>query len=285
MAKEAPNAAAVLPPRFQVEVKSARAESGKRQRILLIGRAKDGKTTCIASLSSKFPTDFPNHKEDVFLDDGFLVQFDVGGHDSIGGRRMDMPFVDLSQLTDAVEIEQSFYAAVAALRQRVMDGVTTFAGVDSISELCTKLVSSLKLRGLDGWDLWGEVAAINTRMFQRIQELPIDLVFTSHLVAKIIDPDDKDSKDAQTKKWSMALPGAGDLIVDIPGKTAGLYRRNCSMIIPVVCNRAGKNTAPTYTLYPNGSFGIEAGTRYALNDTEPAHLGRLLKKIRGTNAA
>lgn len=257
-----------------VQVKSARDEATKKQRILLIGPPKHGKTSASFTLSKFAPDSWPA-KELADLSDGFVIMLDVGGHDTVLKLNVDVPMVDLTNHQDLNSLKAGFKSAIQILKQRVADGITTWAVVDSISEYGDRAARSLSAVHGSGQDLWVPYGNELGNMFADINSVPIDVALVCHVKDK--------GDDKKGKRWAAALPGQATIEIDLMGRAAGYARRNTSMILPVVKKQDGKNAVPEYSIYPNGFNGIEGSNRYGLPDKMPPNLRLVLEHIRSTH--
>lgn len=274
MAKETGAAVASIVSGIQLKVQSARERAGQKQKILLIGPPKHGKTSCAFTLSRFAPDNWPAATM-TNLSDGFATFWDPNGYDTVLSLNVDIPMHDLSEIQTFNEVKQAHRESVRVLRERVASGETTFGVVDSISEYANRMVRGLTGLHGDTDKIWVPLQNEMDSFFSDYLSVPIDIVFICHVKDK--------GEDKKGKRWAAQLPGGAQIEVDLMGAAAGMARRRTSMILPVVKTQAGKNVPPEYAIYPNGFAGVEGGTRYNLADKEPAHLGRLLAKIRNVN--
>lgn len=276
MAKDIATAAATMPDLNNL-VQSSLERTAENVRVLLVGPPKHGKTITACSLSDTFPEALPAPQL-THLNDGLLILFDAGGHDSLKGLNLTIPMIDLSRCTDEGSLVKGYNDATRILKQRVQEGQTGFAIVDSVSTFDKMLKGAVGMR-LQKWELYDAMLGHHMRFFQALQALPIDIAFICH--SKGLAEAASDSQADQRK--ASSLPGGATITADITGQTLAYYRAQVSMLLPVLATKLGKNTRTEYAIYPYGTQGFEAGTRFPLAEKEPANLGRLLKKIRGGN--
>jgi hypothetical protein len=255
-------------------VQNTMDQTAKNIRILLLGPPKHGKTVLGATLSDLCPPEIPAQSL-TNLSDLLIAQFDAGGCDSLKAVNLSAPMVDMSRHTTEKALVDGYNQFAALAKQRVEAGTTTKIVVDGVSTFDKMLKTAIGGR-LQKWDLYDAMLGHHMKFFQRLQELPVDLVFICHAKGLSSDLD----ADQATKKTATSLPGGATIAADITGAAQPFYIGQCSLILPVVAARAGKNTKTEYAVYPNGTQGFQSGTRFNLADKEPAHLGRLLKKIR-----
>lgn len=276
MAKDSAAAVVSAVQNIQVQVQSARARAGKHQCVAVIGPAKHGKTSAALSASKFSPDEWPA-KEFTNLSDGFLIMIDRGGHDVVLKLNVDIPMIDLGECQEAHVLLDKFKQAVALVRQRVEAGETSFVILDSFSEFTERVCRALVAANLGAPQkelnsrIWTPLSTKMGGVFADIASLPCDVIIISHVKDK--------GEDEDNKRFAAQMAGNARIEMDVTGKSVQVLRRNCSAIIPVLRNQLGKNQYE-YAFYPNGSMGIEGGTRFSLNDKEPPNMRKLFEKIR-----
>jgi hypothetical protein len=276
MAKDSGAAVVAIAQNLQVQVQSARQRAGHHQKVALIGPPKHGKTTAALTASKYAPETWPAPTL-TNLSDGLLIMIDVGGHDTVLNLNVDIPLIDLGECQESGVLLERFKQAIAIARQRVESGETTFVVLDSFSEfterVCRALVSANA--GAPQKELSSRIwTPLSTKMggvFADLASLPCDVIIISHVKDK--------GEDEDGKRFASQMAGNARIEMDVTGKSVQVLRRNTSAVIPVLRTQIGKNQFK-YAFYPNGTMGIEGGTRYKLNDEEPANMRKLFEKIR-----
>lgn len=134
------------------------AKSKGKASILIVGRPKVGKSTCLATTA---PAPF-------FLNcDGKAA---LVGAAAEGGKYMAKDVTNLQTWKEGIDLAEKLVKAGDA--QSVV--------VDSVSLLYDTLVESLEA-GRDGYELWGEVLKVGIRGIKRLAKLDAHLFLVAHL--------------------------------------------------------------------------------------------------------
>ena len=244
--------------------------------IALLGKMKDGKTTCGLSLSEKFDSEF---KGPQMLDDIGVITTEP---DAMQGPKLmgvDVKYwLDLTDYTDKGQkvFEDSLADALKTMQTLALEGKIKGLLFDSVSTLDKTWKAYLSKQ----YEKWGLIDAILVKhrsfLVERILPLPVPSVLTFHTrtVSAALDA---------AKKESLGLDTGDIQLIDVTGWDApSLYRGQCSYILPIKKTEV-KGKPADYSLYPNGVNGIEAGGRYGLAGAPeklPANLRNFLSVIK-----
>lgn len=128
-------------------------------RILVLGPAKAGKTTCLLASAPK----------------ALHINCD-GQSASKGAKSLGAHFLTIDAFTPA-----QFKAALSAAEKLVASGDVKTIVLDTLTLLCDNVIDILDLQGLSGFDLWNEVADILVGGVKRLAKLDAHLFVVAHM--------------------------------------------------------------------------------------------------------
>lgn len=128
-------------------------------RVLLLGPKQIGKTTALMTTAPK------------------PLSLNCDGWNALKGAARLNPEL---QAID-VSSEATWRKGCMAARALVEAGLVETVVVDTVTLLADRLVDELKLRGMKGWDLYGEVSDIVIECVEQLNALPAHLFFVAHM--------------------------------------------------------------------------------------------------------
>lgn len=129
-------------------------------RVLVLGPAKAGKTTCLAS-TAPLP---------------LVINCDGLGA-TMGAVNQGAKFLTIDAVNRA-----TFKKAVQVAGKLVAAGQVKTIIVDTLSLLCENLLDDITLAGLEGFDKWNELSAVLVGQIKKLMALDAHLFITSHMV-------------------------------------------------------------------------------------------------------
>jgi hypothetical protein len=227
-------------------------------------------------LSPKFTGTF----EPQTLDDIAIVTCEPDAMRGAQAMGIDVPYwLDLTDFTDQGQkvFDDALTDAIRKVKELSQTGKIQGVVFDSISTLDKTWKAYLSKQ----YEKWGLIDAILTKhrnfVVERIIPLPVPTVLTFH--TKVISA----QMDA-TKKDSLGIDADDKQAMDVGGWDApGLYRAQCSFVVPIKKTEGKGGKPDEFNLYPKGIAGIEAGGRYGPGgapEKMPANLQLFLKAIK-----
>src|SRR5574343_1886825 len=231
-----------------IEFKSLQ-EAKPKTCIGLLGRPKDGKTTCALTLSPSFTGRF----EAQTLDDIAIVTCEPDAMRGAQAMGIEVPYwLDLTDFTDQGQkvFDDALADALKKVKEIATGGKVKGFIFDSISTLDKTWKAYLSKR----YEKWGLIDAILTKhrnfMVERIIPMPVPTVLVFH--TKVVSA----QMDA-TKKDSLGIDADDKQVMDVGGWDApSLYRAQCSFVLPMKKTEGKGGKADEYNLYPKGIAGI-----------------------------
>lgn len=257
-----------------MQVTNSTENRTKGLHVLISGPPGHGKSVCSATASVKAPDDLPASSK-TLLDDMLFLNFDRQATAGFADLGIEVPEIDLSSLSGK-EIISGTKEALKVAKARAIEGVTKTVVVDTISSLDAVLVAFWKDATANRWDMYNAILTTHMRFAMALKEIPANVVVICH--AKAIN----EAEDAQgrARQKAAAGPTPASISLDITGQARGYWQRNVPLQLPLIARtRSGRTER---WLYPSGAEGFEAKSRFQLADKEPAHLGKLFRKIQGT---
>lgn len=268
------------------------ASQTTNSRVLLVAGAKStGKTTFVCSASKYATDDVLPLKTSVECSDVVLVQNDTGGSLGPLGLGLEPLVVDLSGAKNKVEWDKLFNEAYKELYAGFSEGKFRILGIDltALDKLLREqyVMQSEKPQPQD----WERVTSKARAVYVMLRALPnVTLVGMTHLAVKtemINDP-------ALLQRAHDALDAVavgGERSVTTYALTKGhkeVWTHNADQVFVMRRQRAkGSGQGATYSVRLEGNSKVEAGGRwrpYFDADEQPAHLGKLMKKVYGDKA-
>lgn len=235
-----------------------------------------GKTVTACSLSEFFPATLPAEKP-VELSDVVLLEYDLGGTESLRALNLDVPTYDLAREYGNIrELEKLERDVFKEVKERIADGVTKTVIIDTVSARDGMLYqfyntgTGLEIRQ------YGSILGANTAFAWNVKALPCFKVacFHSKVLSTLGDESDK-----AKKRQGLGVSNNVDVLLDITGQGGSVYRRDSNGIFCVVKKNGGTGKPDQYNIRTAGVDTIELKCRYGkLNSVEPANLRKLLQK-------
>jgi len=202
----------------------------------------------------------------------FWCLLDTGGLDGFAEQNLSIPHMDLSNVP-SLYIIQAMKAFHEEAAKRIEAGITKTIVYDGLTVL-DKLLLARLMKDYEKWGLYQALLAEHLKVFEMARALSCNVIFIAHGRA-VASPE---SPDASAKQVAAGITPSM-IEMDLSGQIASFYRGSMSLIMPVASR--GTLGSEEYILYPHGAKGFAGYTRFAnLEKEEPAHLGKLFKKIR-----
>lgn len=255
----------------------------KNWRMLLYGPPKHGKTFCALTASEKFPDVEDLSEYDgppLELDDLLFLLSDEGGLDGLAEYNITVPVIDVSREGGGLIVNSLIPKIHKEIEERVKKGVTKTVIVDAISTF-DRIFKAYQADQFPDprhqAQMYGAILGNHMKLFGSLKRLDCNVLIVAH--AKfLIDLGDANQA---AKKSATSMPGQSDVVPDITGAAGRYYPAAVSFQVPLLSRKMPGGKVKR-TLYPLGLGRYEAGTRFTrhLDKEEPAHIQKLLRKIR-----
>lgn len=262
-----------------------------------------GKSFFAGTLSKFWPKELPTKKR-TSLDDMVWMACDEGATNGLKEQGVNVPYVvDLNWLMRpptkkdpdkpyASTILDALPLMIEIAYKRVEQGETDIIVVDTVSSIDRKLntyweehVPTTKGGKEDRFAMYRMVMKYHSQFYEAMSLFPCTVIFLAHTKA-IIEGDDDNAK---AKHKAASLAGDNDLAPSITGKSLETYTANVSVEFALQAVRApgwkpGDPAEFSRYVLPIGGNGFRGKNRFqlSLETKEPAHLGRLVEKIRNS---
>lgn len=258
-------------------------KSASRDCIIVIGRPKDGKTTCVLTASEKF--DPTKRGDGVVIDDIGIITADATA--LAYAKVLGYEFKYWFDLAD--HLDQSL-GQVDKILDHMLARAKTWAKEGRIHTFIFDPVSTLDYfwkgelsKSYEKWALMDQLDLKHKRfLLEKIMPIPCNTILTMHTktLGKIEDQD---------KLKSLGLDADDRVVMDLSSWNGPkMYRTQCSLTLPMKKTPGKTYQEDSYALYPRGIDGMESGGRYpqilALNKM-PANMRDVFKLIKSANAA
>ena len=230
--------------------------SPQRERILLLGQPSAGKTTCALTASTKF--DPAKRGDGVVIDDICVITADSAALSFARALGYEFAYwLDLSEhlgktVTEFGKVAKQMFEMANKLAKAGKIHTVIF---DNISTVDAYWGGELA-RNFEGWAL-GERLNMEhkTLMLERVLPTVCNVILIAH--TKVM------SKADDEKRATLGLEREDRLVMDVSAWNGPkMYRAQTTIRLPVK-RISGKGVKEdTYSLYPRGVDGIEAGCRH-----------------------
>jgi hypothetical protein len=274
--------AAQQAPQLGVGFKSLQ-QSQQRDCVTIIGKPKDGKTTCLLTASPKYD---PSKRGDgVLVDDIGLITFDATALAYARATGYEFKYwIDMADFLHLPlgEFDKVLDSALGQMRQLAADKVIHTLGIDPVSTLDYYWKGELS-KNYEKWPLMDQIDLKHKRfLLEKVMPIPCNTILTMH--TKTLGG----SMDAE-KKASLGLDQEDRVVMDLSSWNGPkMYRTQSSLTLPLKKTWGTTYQQDKYALYPRGVDGMESGGRYPqiLQLAEvPADMKRIFELIKQSAVA
>lgn len=250
----------------------------KSVKLVLYGPPDIGKTVACCELSEHW-NGYEIQKDTVELEDILAIPWD-GDEAYAGVEVLNYTVPKIQDVIFETDIRKIMKSSIKEIEAHVLErkaaGKHTTVIDDTVTTRCSRLVASLEEKGIEGWELWGQVLVANRRWFEALHALPCDVVSLLHSTYLFNDDQKKKGKETGTGTGSKVIP-------DIPGKTRQMYMNQKANVFPMLADKTNGGARTIFTVPgTTGALGYEIKNKYRmiLDAKEPSLRG-IFDKLKG----